>query len=236
MKDTVDDNLGRRRGNRQNDSEGKKLDVTSPIGVSGAFIQLAEAGRLPAISPLMAKHQRIGTRLAVIEEKLRRCNVPESVNEYASYCKDRRKEFSVEFRKLVKDLEARKTELRRKLRVIEKQLSREQPSLGQPLTQQAYLTPTGQISLVPTRQVPSDPDIVGRNNFISAHRSLPASEICGKLDGKFIQSDGTTRGLPVKWVEDFEVRTFRQAYRHKKCRGLVQTLVSKAKKSSYLPS
>ncbi len=213
------------------------IDVTSPMGTSGEFIKLAEEGKLEEISPLVTKHHKIGTRLAIIEGKLRHCNIPESLNEFATYCKNRQKDFPQALKQLVKKLEDEKARLSRKLRTIEIQLSREQSSLAQSLEEQVYTVPEDQITLVPARQVQSDPQITRRNAFILAKRKSSTSAICRMLDLEFVRPDEESRVIPESWVENFGVHTFVQAHRHEGCRPLVETLISKAKKHKpYLPT
>jgi hypothetical protein len=213
------------------------IDVTSPIGTSGEFIKLAEEGKLQEISPLVAKHHKVGTRLAIIEGKLRHCNIPESLNELATYCKNRQKDFVPALKQLVKKLEDEKARLRSKLRTIERQLSQKQSSLAKSLEQQIYTVPADQLTLVPARHVESDPDITRRNALIFAKRKASAAAICRMLDLEFVRPDEKSRVIPEPWVEKLGVRTFVEAHRHEKCRPLVETLISKAKKHKpYLPS
>lgn len=55
-------------------------------------------------------------------------------------------------------------------------------------------------------------------------------DICLALDLELAQSGDTPPlGFPEGWTKDYQVRSFKEAYKHLKCNNLVHTLISKAR-------
>ena len=74
-----------------------------------------------------------------------------------------------------------------------------------------------------------------RDLWIGRLRQLSAQEICRRLDLELAREsrDGEPQppiGFPRNWVEKHRVRSYLEAYRHRKCRSRVEKLISVAKR------
>jgi hypothetical protein len=76
---------------------------------------------------------------------------------------------------------------------------------------------------------PGSPMVRARNAYIRTLKNLTDNEICLELDDKLEQRNGPSRGLPEDWTEKYGVTSYHDAYKHQKCRKLVQKLISAAK-------
>jgi hypothetical protein len=76
---------------------------------------------------------------------------------------------------------------------------------------------------------PGSPPVQARNAYIRTLKNLTVNDICLELDGKLAQQNGPSWALPEAWTEDYEVTSYHAAYKHQKCRKLVQKLISAAK-------
>jgi hypothetical protein len=72
--------------------------------------------------------------------------------------------------------------------------------------------------------------VLTRDITILKYAHLSDREICRKLDADLLEHEGPPLGFPESWNEKFHVNTYLAAYQHAKCRGLVQKLISTAKK------
>jgi hypothetical protein len=83
----------------------------------------------------------------------------------------------------------------------------------------------------PRRRAPgkkSNAFVQVRSTIIRAARHLSDEDICKRLDFE-LSPPTPPMGLPESWTEKYGVKSYSEAYRHKKCRGLVQKLISVAK-------
>jgi hypothetical protein len=80
--------------------------------------------------------------------------------------------------------------------------------------------------LVPRQVRKSDPSVVERNQVIDEHLNLTTVEICRILDQRSALNGEVSDWLPKAWAGDYEVNTFRDAYRHPRCRNRVHKLIS----------
>jgi len=78
----------------------------------------------------------------------------------------------------------------------------------------------------------SDPYVLVRNGLIRASRHRRDKDIAQELDLELGQGDMPALGLPEKWTEKYGVTSYSQAYSHRKCKPLVQKLISAAKAAS----
>jgi hypothetical protein len=86
--------------------------------------------------------------------------------------------------------------------------------------------------LVPRRRPPgrrTKPFIMARNAFIRASENRSDKDISRELDLHLAQRDMPPMGLPESWTKKYGVRSYYEAYRHPKCKPLVQKLISAAK-------
>jgi hypothetical protein len=75
----------------------------------------------------------------------------------------------------------------------------------------------------------SKPFILARNTFIRASEHRRDKDIARELDLQLAQRNMPPLGLPESWTEKYGVRSYYEAYRHLKCKPLVQKLISAAK-------
>src|SRR5580704_2384130 len=78
------------------------------------------------------------------------------------------------------------------------------------------------------REKKSNAFVQVRSTIIRAARHLSDEDICKRLDFE-LSPPTPPMGLPESWTEKYGVKSYSEAYRHKKCRGLVQKLISVAK-------
>jgi hypothetical protein len=87
--------------------------------------------------------------------------------------------------------------------------------------------------LVPRKRKPGRKNnviVMARNMFIRASENRGDREIARELDLHLAQGDGMPPlGLPESWTEKYGVKSYYEAYRHRKCKPLVQKLISVAK-------
>jgi hypothetical protein len=72
--------------------------------------------------------------------------------------------------------------------------------------------------------------VLTRDITILKYAHLSDREICRKLDAELLRREGFPDGFPESWNEKFHVETYVAAYQHEKCQGLVQKLISTAKR------
>jgi hypothetical protein len=70
-----------------------------------------------------------------------------------------------------------------------------------------------------------------RDSIIKRNQHLPNEALCRKLDLLLAQrGDDPSLGLPETWTEKHGVKTYLEAYQEPRTKGLVQALISKAKR------
>jgi hypothetical protein len=69
-----------------------------------------------------------------------------------------------------------------------------------------------------------------RNALIRRMKDRTAREICSALDLDLGRGgNAPPLGFPNNWFANYEVSSFKQAYKHSRCKNLVEKLISKAK-------
>jgi len=76
-----------------------------------------------------------------------------------------------------------------------------------------------------------DPFVLVRDLFIRRLEDESDKRICSILDQVLRPRDLTPIGLPENWTEKHGVKSYTEAYMHLKCRSLVNTMISKARKT-----
>jgi hypothetical protein len=76
---------------------------------------------------------------------------------------------------------------------------------------------------------PGSPIVRARNAYIQTLKNLTDNDICLELDDKLAQQNGPSWGLPEPWIEKYGVMSYHDAYKHPKCKKLLQKLISAAK-------
>jgi len=224
-RDRIDDTLTSKRREPGLSTDEKTVDVSSPIGVSGAFISLAQAGKLAEVSSAVLEYQSLVSQLARVEEKLEDCNNSVFLIRLAEKCRKRRQDFVSELKKLTQSLETKKTQLHTRLTEIKQHLIDEYPTLDGSLS---GVMPASVPILTPAPRTGRPyPGVAGRNAVIDKYLQESDLDICKKLDFNFMR-DGkvSSEYLPASWTRDFGVRTFVGAYREHGCRNRVHKLIS----------
>jgi hypothetical protein len=201
-------------------SSSEFIIVNNELGSSGQFMKLARNGQLMMVSKAIQHRSRLAKALVEIEGQLSACNDQASLAELAIWGLQRKRDFELNLRKLVASLETRKCQLLAEMHQIDQQLAQDHPSV------EWTIYPTPLTSLVPRRVGKSDPYVVERNEVIDEHLSLSTEEICRLLDQHFARDGQVSDWIPKNWARDYEVDTFRDAYRHPQCRNLVHKLIS----------
>jgi hypothetical protein len=196
------------------------ITVTNEFGVSGRFIELARTGRLAPVSKAIWDRSHVARELAEIEAKLRACNDPATLAEFAIRCSTRTGDFISRLRQVVAKLEAQKSQVLAKLRKIDEQANK--LDLGV----EWAVTAAPMISLVPRHLKKADRHVVERNEVIDEHLGLAGREVCKVLDQHFVRDGQCYDHLPKTWALRHDVHTFTEAYRHPRCKNLVEKMIS----------
>jgi hypothetical protein len=77
----------------------------------------------------------------------------------------------------------------------------------------------------------TNPFVLVRDKLIRELRDLSNEDICRRLDGELGQREMAPLGFPENWTKKYDVKSYLAAYRHRKCKALVQKSISVAKKS-----
>jgi hypothetical protein len=89
-------------------------------------------------------------------------------------------------------------------------------------------TSSGKSKKLPTdipRLLNASPDIVKRLAIIHQHPGMSHKELCKRLDFDEVP-------LPERWREKYEVINWRKAYQNRRCRPLVQKLISTGRRKA----
>ena len=193
--------------------------VTNEYSASGRFLQLARNGQLVAVSEVIQNRVSIANKLAEVEGQLSASNDPSKLAELAIFCSTRKRDFELELRKVVANLEARKYRLLTELRQIDQRLDQEELSV------EWVVNPASMTSLVPRLVRESDPFVAERNEIIDENINLSTQQICKILDRNFAR-DGSCDQLPKPWALRCKVHSFIDAYRNPQLRNNVQKMIS----------
>lgn len=193
--------------------------VTNEYSASGRFLQLAQNGQLVAVSEVIQNRVSIAKELAEVEGQLSACNDPVRLAELAIFCSTGKRDFELELRKVVANLEARKCRLLARLHQIDQRLDQEELGL------EWVVNPAPITSLVPRLVRERDPFVAERNEIIDKNINLSTQQICRILDRNFAR-DGCCDQLPKPWALRCEVNSFIEAYRNPRLRNNVQKMIS----------
>jgi hypothetical protein len=201
------------------------LNLTCPAGTSGKFIEWEQAGKLEEFASVCVEAQRMVRERSEIENKLRSCNCVASLIELKA---TKKKHFVKGLKARVHKLEYRKLEIENRLLVIKLFLKMEAPELVR-FTEQVDPELSFPTSIRRgTRE--SSPYVAIRTATIQKYPDKSHEEICRILDREL-----SSRELPERWITEFEVESFWQAYRNPKVRPLVHTMISKARRLTRSP-
>jgi hypothetical protein len=193
--------------------------VTNEYSASGRFLQLARNGQVVAVSEVIQNRVSIARKLAEVEGQLSACNDPARLAELAIFCSTRKRDFELELRKVVANLEARKCRLLARLHQIDQRLDQEELSV------EWVVNPAPMTSLVPRLVRESDPFVAQRNEIIDENINLSTLKICKILDRNFAR-DGYCDHLPKSWALRCKVQNFIDSYRNSELRNNVQKMIS----------
>lgn len=210
--------------NAQNDF----INVINEICTSGRFLKMVQSGRADTVIGLLVKRVAIASALGQIEAKLRACNDPVALTEFAVWCHKSKRNFGSELPKKAQALEAQKLQWQTELKQIDQLLAQEKAEFE-------WTTSTEANSLVPRVVRATDPLLAARNSIIDQNLDQSHEEICTLLDFDLARDDGALpQGFPDTWVRDYGVHTFVEAYRHTECRNRVHKMFS-ARRRQGLP-
>ena len=193
--------------------------VTNEYSASGRFLELAQNGQVVAVSEVIQNRVGIAKKLSEVEGQLSACNDPARLAEFAIFCSTEKRDFEVELRKVVANLEARKCRLLARLHQIDQRLDKEELSV------EWVVNPAPITSLVPRLVRESDPFVAERNEIIDDNINFSTQQICKILDRNFAR-DGYCDQLPKPWVLRCKVHSFIDAYRNPQLRNNVQKMIS----------
>jgi hypothetical protein len=201
---------------------------SSPLSVSGGFIQSAKDGQLEALVAETVDYCRLLAQKAKLDRKLLDCNNPIWLAAFA--CQTGVGGFEVRLRTRVQDLLEKRDVVVRELEASRNRLERESP--GVPSVVQASFD--DRVTAIPTPTKKPRPThnakTAERNRIIKRFQDLPHLQICYKLDEARNPGVDCSRLLPNRWRTEFGVKTFVSAYHLEECRPRVQRVISGGKK------
>jgi hypothetical protein len=189
--------------------------------VSGTFLMLTQNGNLMMVCEMIQQRAEIAAEIQQVEQRLLSCNHPYALSDLGVWHEHRHRNFGAELIQLTEKLETRKCELRAALRQIDERLA--QQNLGfewSMLPEFVRLVPEGRFNVVATL----------RTMLIDQNRMKSHEDICRILDSQFRPNCRPEGFFREEWQEKYGVTTFLEAYRHPKCRNLVDKMFSSAKR------
>ncbi len=198
-------------------SSSNLVTLTNECGGSGKFMELARNGQLMVVSEVIQNRATTTKELAEIERKLRSCNDPARLAEFAIWCTTRKVDFSSTLRQLAARLEVRKSQMLTKLLEIERR---------QDYWLEDWVADPGPTTCLVERLLRKrDPSLAKRDEIVDENVDLSTEEICKILDDS-ARGGEMIDWIPKSWARDYKIETFRQAYRHQECRNRVHKMIS----------
>lgn len=204
--------------------------LAAPIGVSGAFLH--DTGRFIEIRRLSAEFRKVKSQLYEVEARLLSCNDPEWLFRFGKTCQRKKSDPKEGLPALAEKLEADRARLRAQMEELQLKLRELEPTLN--LTTHGLVEPASALQLAPRpTQRMQQPEVAARNAVIDARLDHPDLAICEILDLEFCYADRRPSELPDRWVRDFGVKTFTEAY--EKCPNRVHKMISVRRRKRRLP-
>jgi hypothetical protein len=215
-------------GTMESNPEQMGLNLSVPIGVSGAF--LTDKARFSEIRQLFTEYSLLIERLAKAQHGLHNCMHPEWLFSFGNRCRRLRLDPNQELVEQERKLSIERTELTIGIEEVRRQLLQLEPR-----ALDACHTMVGALPFLShrrdlqesKRQGRKTPAVEARNSVIDCHLKLPNLGICQELDGEFPYTDRPAPQFPDNWFRCFNVKSFLEAYEHGECSRLVQTMISK---------
>jgi len=201
-----------------------------PLGVSGAF--LCDVERFHKIRRLSAELRTVRAQLCEVEARLRNCNDPDWLFRFGNACQRRRCDPKESLPALAGKLEADRIRLKAQMEELRLKLHELEPTLHLPAHSLVEPASVAQLAPRATHRM-KDPALAGRNAVIDARLDHPALAICEILDQEFPFTDRPASQLPDRWVRDFGVKTFVEAYG--RCPNRVLKMISVRRRKCLLP-
>lgn len=205
------------------------LELTVPMGVSGAY--LLDKARFGQIRIAWRTFYRLRSALLEVEQKLQRCHDPEWLTAFGQRCgrskSNPEEALTEQVNRLGRQrmtLEAEKEEARSKLLALEPRALDGYQTLAAGSLPYLHLPPR------PARRILRNPAAKSRYEVIDCFLDLPNKTIAYELDAAFPFFDRPSPQLPEPWFEKYGVRTFKEAYGHKKCKHLLISMISKRRR------
>lgn len=200
------------------------LDLSGPVGGSGAFIELHRNGALQKVQPLWRKCVLLHRHLGDVKAKLRLCNEAGWLFEFTKRCQQQEKEFDKEIRLVAEGLEKSKASLEGQFEKLYSQLEAIDPSLVQLAhTLAGAQLPYGYRESSFAGGKSSIP-VLKRNWVIEENPSLRSHELCKRFDAEEIP-------IPERWRERFSVDSWSSAYENEDCKKLIHKMISEARRN-----
>ena len=204
--------------------------LAAPLGASGAF--LCDVARFHEIRRLMAELHTVQAQLCEVDARLLNCNHPDWLFHFGNACRRKRRDPKEALPAFAGKLEADRVRLRANMEELRLKLLELEPTLH--LTTHSLVEPASVAQLAPraTHRM-KDHAVAARNAVIDAHLDHPALAICEILDQEFPFTDRPASQLPDRWVRDFGVKIFVEAYR--RCPNRVRKMISVRRRKCLLP-
>jgi hypothetical protein len=214
-------------------SDGSATPNTNTPSVSGAFMELAEQGKLQRVMDLMAEYSNLSAGLSEVEAALKECHNPIWLKDYSKRVRRQGRSFQKDLPRHTKQLERRKAQIvARRDRVLTKLQEIDVPApegtfttLAIPPDKQAFSQTLQNLPIGSNANAPKR----FRDQLIRELAHLSDEEICRRLDALLMLHDSPPIGFPDDWPEKHKVSKYLDAYASKSCKNLVQKLISKAK-------
>jgi hypothetical protein len=205
------------------------LELSVPIVGSGKFIELHHTGALQNAQPLWAQYFRLRKSLEAVREKLRMCNEPAWLFQFARKWQRQNRDFEQELRRLADSLEKTKNSLEEQIVQICSRLECVDPSLLQAAhtLAGARLFHRYEIPCYGARISPNE--VVKRDAIVAKYVHLGSLDLCKRFDVEDLS-------VPEPWTEKFpEVDCWTKAYKNPVCRNRICKMISQIKRRLRLP-
>jgi hypothetical protein len=193
----------------------------NPITVSGTFLMLAQNGNLMTVCEMIQQRAKIAAEIQQVEQQLLSCNHPYALSLLGLWKESHDRNFGAELIQRAAELETEKRELTASLQQIDERLAQQNVEFEwSMLPGFVSLVPEGRFNVVATL----------RTMLIDQNRMKSHEDICRILDSTFRPGARPEGFFREEWEDKYGVTTFLEAYRHPKCRNLVDKMFSSAKR------
>jgi hypothetical protein len=205
------------------------LELSVPMSASGRFIELHQIGSLEKAQPLWAQCLRLRKSLEAVKEKLRMCNEPMWLFQFARKCRRQNRDFEKQLCELVDSLERARRLLEDRERAVCSKLQGVDPYLFEATHTLVGAKLLRNYANSLEAQPKSGGDVLRRNEIIRKNQALRSLELCKRFDLESIQ-------MPEWWEKKLAGKpSWLAAYNNTTCRKLIHKMISVAKRDLRLP-